>query len=400
MTIDEVKANLGALLHGGDADDLDDIDLLLERSANTLLSKIDPLETMRLAALSSTIHDDVYNYALPSDYKKLVDIIPQDNRNSWDKAYRTYSGKFDLNKAIADKVISIEGDNGSKIIRINWRSRAGKVLNTMDSLTSNGTWSAVGGATGLKANTIFKKTGNASIEFDLVTTGDGIKNTTQTSLDLTDEDEVADVFVWVYLPSAPTSLTARWGNDLTANYWSSVAQTTQADGTAFKVGWNLLKFPWSTATETGTVAPATINSFQITVANSTGMANIRVDNIVFSIGRNFDIKYYSKYILKNSAGTWIPRTTNDSDVCVFDTDAIQIYHQENLKAAAQQMEGNDSDIDSANKALDGDASSSDPAQRRGLYARYRSEYPAQTTKATTSYSGLPGRGRWGRQARF
>lgn len=394
MTIDEVKANLGGLFHGGEADDLDDIELMLERSANTLLSKIDPLETIRTVALASTIHDDVYNYALPSDYKKIIDIIPQDNRGSWDKAYRTYAGKFDLQKAIADKTISIEGDNGSKMIRINWRSRKGKVLNTMDSLTANGTWGAVGSASGLKANTIFKKTGNASIEFDLVVTGDGIKNTTQSSLDLTDEDEVADVFVWVDLPSAPTSISARWGNDLTAKYWSSTAQTTQADGTAFKIGWNLLKFPWSSATETGTVDPTAVDSFQITVANSTAMANIRVDSIVFSIGRNFDIKYYSKYILKNSAGTWIARTTNDSDVCVLDNDAIEIYHQENLKAAGQQSEGDDADIMAANLALEGNSTT------KGLYAKYRAEYPSQSMKATTSYAGLPGRGRWGGRRRF
>lgn len=400
MTIDEVKANLGAQLHGGSADDLDEIELLFERSSNILLSKVDPLETMRTVPLSSTIHDDVFNYALPTDYKKIIDIIPQDDRQMWDKVYRNPAGKFDLEKAIKNKTISIEGDNGSKIIRINWKSRKGKVLHNMNSVTGNGTWSGVGTATGIIANEIFKKSGSASIEFDLATTGDGIQNTTMSAVDLTDEDEVADVFVYVYFATAPTSLSARWGNDLTTNYWSSVAQTTQADGTAFKTGWNLIKFPWSTATETGTVNPATIDSFRITLA-SNAQNNIRVDNIVFSIGRNFDIKYYSKYSVRSSSGTWKPRTTDDSDVVVFDTDVMEIYNLENLIQASQQIQNNDFDITWAEKALNGDSSSSDRAQRIGLYGRYRAEYPNQSIKQTTTYTGLPGRGRFGRgNARF
>lgn len=398
MTIDDVKANLGGLLHGASADDLDEIELLFERSANTLLSKIDPIETMRLAALSQTIHDDVYNYALPADYKKLIDLIPQDDRDSWDKATRNLAGEFDLNKAIKNKVVSIEGDAGSKVIRINWRSRKGKVLHTMNSVSDNGLWFAVGSAASIAADSIFKKSGSGSIKFNLVASGDGIQNTTMSAVDLTDENGVADVFVWVYLPSAPTSITATWGNAFTGlspKYWTSEAQTTQADGTAFKVGWNLMKFPWSTATQTGTVDPATVDSFKITVANSTAMSNIRVDNIVFSIGRNFDIKYYSKYLLKNSSGTWLSRTTNDTDVVVLDNDAIEIYNLENLIQAAQQMENDDFDIVWAQQRLNGNPSSPDPEERRGLYAKYRGEYPSQSKKATASYTGRkPGRGRW------
>ena len=67
------------------------------------------------------------------------------------------------------------------------------------------------------------------------------------AVDLTDYDEVSDFFTWIYFGTVPTSVSAVWGNDLTANYWTSTAQTTQADGTAFKVGWNLLKFSWATA---------------------------------------------------------------------------------------------------------------------------------------------------------
>ncbi len=218
-----------------------------------------------------------------------------------------------MKKAIANKVISIEGSEGSKIIRINWKSRKGKTLNTCDSLTANGTWAVVGSATGLVADTITKYSGRGSIRFNVPTTGGGIKNLTMTAMDFTDEDEVAESFYAVFLGSDYanlTSITPVWGNDLTTQYWTGVAQTTQADGTAFKYGWNIIKCPWGTATETGTVDPAAIDSCQLTFQTTGALANVRVDNIIFSIGRNFDIKYYSKYILKNSAGTWIRRTSS------------------------------------------------------------------------------------------
>lgn len=405
MTIDEVKANLGGLLHGASTDDLTDIDLLLERSANTLLSKIDPIETIRTASLSSVVHDDVFNYALPSDYKKLIDIYPQDNRNEWDKAYRTAAGQFDLKKAIRNKVVSIEGDEGSKVIRINWRSRQGKVLHTMNSVSDNGTWSAVATAAGIVADTIFKKSGSASIKFNVLASGDGIKNTSMSAVDLTDEDEVADVFVWVYLPavSALTSVTAKWGNSLdglSPKYWTGTAQTTQADGTDFKIGWNLLKFSWATASETLTVTPADIDSFSITFTTTGAISGIRVDNIVFSIGRNFDIKYYSKYLLKNSSGTWINKTSDDADTVVLDSDAIEIFHMENLINASQQMENRADDIIWAGQRLNGNSTAPDREERMGLYAKYRAEYPNMSKKLVTTYGGLPGRGRWSGNRRF
>lgn len=379
FTVTQIKESLIGMGHGGTLNKVRNPEALFERVASKLLAKIKPLETMRTAALTQTIHSDVYNYALPSDYGTLIDLIPQDNRDQWDLAFRNAAGKFDLEKATKNRTVSLEGSEGTKIIRINWRTRGTKTLHTMDSVTANGTWSAVGSATGVRANSIFHVSGSAAIEFDLVATGDGIENTGMSAIDMTDEDEVADVFVWVYLPTVPTSLTARWGNDVTTKYWTAVAQTTQADGTALRVGWNLLKFPWATATETGTVDPTAIDSFKITVAYGSAIANIRVDNIVFSIGRNFDIKYYTKYFFKNSSGTYLSRYASDDDNTLVDNDSLPLFLYELLKDMAHQMEGTDSafDINYARQELE------------DLYPAFRSEYPDQRKKMTTHYGGMP-----------
>jgi len=263
----------------------------------------------------------------------------------------------------------------------------------MNSLTSNGTWSAVGSATGLKANTQIKYSGSASIEFDVVASGDGIQNTTASAIDLTTEDELADVIIPIYFGavSALTSVTAIFGNDLTTAYWTGVAQTAQADGTAFRTGWNLIKVPWSTATETGTVAPATIDSFKLTIQSTGAISNVRVDNIIFSLGTAFDVKYYSKFLFKNTAGTFLTRPASDDDTVIGDGDLNNIFLFELLKECGFQIEGEDSqfDISYANRRLNGDGDSPDPNQRIGLYAKYRQEYPSMSKRAVTSYSSGP-----------
>jgi len=78
-TISEVENNLIGLLHSGSLNKVRNINQLYERAANNLLSKVTPLETMRLATLASTVHDAQFNYALPTDYRSLVGILP----SSW-----------------------------------------------------------------------------------------------------------------------------------------------------------------------------------------------------------------------------------------------------------------------------------------------------------------------------
>jgi len=390
LTIIEVKDNLIGMLHGRTLNKVRNIEYLFERVANTMLSKLDPVDTIRTKGLDSTIYDDIYTYSLPSDYKKIIDLMPQDEREISDSAQRIVANYFDLQKSIRDKKVSIEGSEGSKIIRINWRSRAGKVLSTLNDVDDNGTWSAVGTASNVEQDTIIYHSGGGSIKVDLAASGDGIQNTTLTAVDMTNEDENADIFLWFYIKDTIdlaniNSASIIWGNDLTTAYWIGVAQTTQADGSTFKVGWNLIKTPWSTATETGTVDPAIIDSASITFDVDAAISNIRIDNLIFNIGRAFDIKYYSKYIFRNTAGTYLSRPTNNAITVLLDNDAIQIFLLESLIACAHQMEGEDSsfDINWAEKELYG------VGTKPGLYKKYKAENPTMSKKVISKYGSSP-----------
>ncbi len=381
-TITQLKEHLTGMGHGGTLNKIRNFYVLLERVANNVLTRLDPIETVRNQQLSQAIHDDLQNYPLPSDYKKVIDIAPQDDRQSRDRAARRFMEPFAAELNLRNKDIAIESNEGVKFIRVNWKSTSAKTLHTMNSLTDDGTIAVVGSATGLKINELYKLSGNASIEFDLVATGDGIQVSNKTNnVDLEDWDEMADFIVPVYLGSITnfTSISLVWGNDLTGNYWTSTAQTTQADGTAVKVGWNFFLFKWTTATETGTVNPAKIDSFKLTIAAGGAISNIRIDNILASLGRFFDFKYYSQYLFKNTAGTWISQPTTDDDTIVLLGTALNIFIFECLIAMAQQMEGTDSafDITFARTEL------------VDLYQRYKAEHPSEAKKQVGNYWSSP-----------
>lgn len=389
MLVSDLKTNLTGMSHGGTLNKVRNLEYLLERVANVVNGRLDAIETEREQQLSQIIHDDLQSYPLPSDYKKLIDLAPQDDRQALDRASRSPIETFSAKLNLRNKDISFESKEGVKFIRINWKSTSAKTLHTMNSLTDDGTIIVVGSATGLKANSLYKLSGNASIEFDLVATGDGISVLNKTNVvDLSTWDELADFIVPVYLGAVDkfTSITLTWGNDITANLWTSVAQTTQADGTAVRVGWNFFLFPWTTATKTGTVAPATTDSFKLTIAATGAISNIRVDNILVSLGRFFDLKYYSQFAFRNSAGTWISRPTTDTDSIVYTGTALQIYQLECLMAIAQQLEGTDSSFDIGWAKSDLYRESPD---KPGLYQIYRAEHPSEAKKFVDNYWNLP-----------
>lgn len=387
-TINELEDHLVGMGHGGSLAKVRNKFALYERAANNMRSKVDVVTTIRTAALAQVVHDDQFQYAVPSDYGKIIDLHPS-ARTSTDIARRTSGVTASLLRQIRDKQIAIEARDGARILLIDWKGNTPVTLAAMNVTTG---WSAVATAANIELDTQYAISGNKSVKFDVVASGDGIQNTTLTALDLSETEEENDILMWVYLGSvsALTSITARWGNDVSANYFESIAQTTQADGTAFQVGWNLIKFAWSAATETGTVNTATVDSFRVIFTTTGAISDIRVDNIVFSKGNVFEIKYYSGYMFKNTAGTWVRRPTVDTDSVLVEELGFNIFAYECLIAMAQQFEGEDStfDIQFAITALNGNPSSADPALRMGLYSRYRTEYPSMAKRTVQNYFNL------------
>lgn len=399
-SIGDIKAHLTAMGHTGTLKRVRNFEYACERAANTMLLKVKPLETMYVAELAQSVHDQIYDYALQSYFGGLIDVYPVDNRDSLDGADRSYAGDFDRRKAIDSKKVSIESKGGLKFMRINWSVSAPATVNTMDSLTANGTWSLVGTATTLATDTTRLISGAASISFNVAASGDGIQNTTMAQLDLSSMSQKGDFFEWVYFPAVTnlTSVTLVFGDDLTTKYWTAVAQTAQADGSAFAAGWNLLRFPWSTAVQTGTVDNTKIDSAKLTFTVTGAITGIHVDNIIAGNGRYFNLKGYSKWLFQDTSSNWEkrPTTNSDDDNVMLDADCLQIYLLELLIAMAQQLEGTDGtfDIGWAQKELYGDPAARATEGRMGLYRMYKGNQPDQRKRVTAGYYGNVARGRW------
>lgn len=386
-TIAQCRDDLIGMGHGGSLDDIKNFYNLCQRAAGNLLLRISPRETRRIQNLSDALHDDVYNYTIPSDCKEVIDIRPQVNRGIGDSFNQWFAKEFDKYKDRWDDIISIRHDDMSKSIRISKNISPSPIsVHQCNSLTSNGTWSADGtGASNLTLDTQYYVSGGASLNFDLAsgqTTG-YISNTTMTAVDLSDHDEIGSFFMYVYFPDASiiTNVIFVWGNDLAANYWSKTA-TTQADGTSFRNGWNLIKFSWNGATETGTVDPDEIDALKITITyDETAETDIRVDKIRCSMGEIYEIEYYSNFLFRSSSGTWKGIPTSDEDLINLDEDSFPIFLYECLIEMAQQAQGSDSgfDVNFARIKLFGDG------KNLGLYDLYQMRYPPEEERIQSIY---------------
>lgn len=378
-TIQNANDDLAGIIHGGSTNKITNLNALHWRAGRNIISKIDPLGTQRRVNMPDTLYDDVFDYALPSDFKEIIDLRPQVNRKDSDNFTGRFSEHFDLKKEIENDMIQILSEEAVRKIRIKKDIFPSPVvINAMNDLTDNGSWGAFGTSTGVAQDTIFKISGSGSIRFNAVATGDGIQNSTMSEVDLIDHDEVSRLFYWVYLPDASlaTSMGLLWGNDLTTNFWTGVVATSQFDGTAFRNGWNLVGFAWEDATESGTVDPEKIDSIRM-IYNGTAQNNIRIDALTSSIGEIFEIVYYSKFLWRTAANVFIEKPTAADDIVNLDEDAYNIYINELGFLASQQLQGEDSSFDTTffEKELYGTKVRG--KNKPGLYEIYNKRHPSE-----------------------
>ena len=164
-------------------------------------------------------------------------------------------------------------------------------------------------------------------------------------VDLTDHDEKSSIFVWVYIPDysdaegdTVTNFILRWGND-SSNYWSRTV-TVNNEGATFYDGWNLLRFDWNGATETGTVNPAAIDYVRFTVTKSTSLAadtDWRIDQIISRVGAIHDVIYYSRFGWQTSANAYIAESTTTTDTLNLEEDELNLVLFKAAEYGAQEL---------------------------------------------------------------
>lgn len=364
-SITTLKNDLSSVTHGTNVNKIPNLYGHINRAARQVLQDVDPKETQRIVQLASQVFDDVFDYPIPADVKgdRLIDLRLTAGRIPREVFVQDYAVTFDSQKSLGlNNAIYTQWDSGVKSLRIE-----APFLTAPTQLSDTGSttdWSATSGASSLTLDSTNYVAGGGALVFNLDAgqASGYIENSSLTSLDLSSHLNVSTLFTWVYMPTGAdiTSVSLRWGSD-SSNYYSYTATANQ-QGNAFENGWNLVAFPWVSATTVGTPDDTAITYVRVNLAyDGTLQTGVKVCNIVSTIGYIFELQYYSKYLFRNASTNAFQETVTDSTddalIINLDTDSYNLLFNKVAFFVSQALQGADAAYDATffdseyNKAL-------------------------------------------------
>lgn len=408
ITLAQLKSDIAPLMKGTSVRAISDFYGTAFSAANRMTARVDPLETTRIVTLVSPFFDNLQDYDLPDDYKRMIDIRPQANlrQNLPGNSQFGMTDTAQFSERLDANSFAIQWNNMIRTLRAQ-RLPMGNVI-TMDdfnvtvtggiatSQNSNGAWSAEGDVSGLYSEPLNFVAGISSMGMNLsgVTGVGDIINTTAAVTDLSAFNNEDWSMFYVYIPigyaSRFTSFELRRG-DNSGNYIKQIVSTA-ADGTAFSDGWNLLTFNWSTSTTVG--APTNTNNtyrrFAVNYSVGSAIPGVLVDAWTDSFGQLYQIEYYSEYMFRSSSGAWKSRPTDDTDLVNVGPASYEILKTEMMIDITKIIRtGNiqTSELADWRMMLNGQPASrwvKDPPYH-GLYIDYESKFPSRAIVEATSY---------------
>lgn len=342
-----------------DAAGIQNIEDLANRAVRYVVGDIDMRSMKRMAYLSPYLNEEQWDYGAPTDLKDMavVDIRRIANRKVYDKFNMANTEYFDRNKTFNKNLVCIENSSFLDKLRISARldSDDGQqvVLNEADSITDNGTWAATGDASNLTVDSDMFIGSDASLNFDMAVsyTSGILTNPDMDAVDISDFETGGSVYAYVYIPSFTglTSINLRVGSSAAAYFSKSVTATNEAIAfssiNSSNAGWTLLRFDFSTATETGTVDMDNIDYLRLEIVGSgAGPASNndwRLAYIVARRGIPHQIFYYTKYGWQNTSGTYLENSTAATDYLNVDTDEYDLVVIKLKELIAQDLEFED-----------------------------------------------------------
>lgn len=350
ITLTQLKSDIASKLKGTGIREVKDFYGTAAAAANRMLARIDTEETRRTVVMTTPFYDNVLDYALVTDYKRMIDIRPTAGRQNMpglSNFSQTTPRAFD--ELLTADSFSIRWNNMIRTIRAQkLPTGTAMVMDSFDATpttptVTNGTWSPSGDISGIYAELLNFVQGSASMGFNLSgSTGSGyIVNSTASVVDLSSYlyEDSSNLFFWIPsgYSSRFTSFSLVRGDS--ALLYRTATVTTKADGTAFSDGWNQLKFDWSSATATGTMTN-TLNTYRKFTANYTAGTSISgclIDNWTNALGTLYEIEYYSEYLFRASTGTWIQTPTTDTDLVNVSPSSYEILKAEMMIDITEQI---------------------------------------------------------------
>lgn len=343
-TIAQLRSDVGRKLHGTNINKVQGEFDVYNEASREVLNDIDFYETKRIQQITNEIYNNVYDYTLPTDLKgnKIIDIRPQANRQDTDFVQQNYGVEFGRYKE--NQTFNIKDNSGIRSLQLSVNAGNSVVIHQCNSLDNNGNWVVDDDATNIRLDNLNYITNSGSIRFDVsgVSTTASIVNDDIDSVDLEDYENTGAFFMYIYMPVVITDATFTWGND-DANNWSTTI--TQPQYNNFVVGWNLVRFDWNGAISTGT--PTTdikYIKFSMTYDGNID-TDYRISKIICSLGKIYEIEYYSKYLFKSSGGTWKEETNDLTDEIVLDLEGYNCLLYKVLELIAPQIQAEEAGFD-------------------------------------------------------
>lgn len=414
ISLADLKSDIAPMMKGTSVKAITDFYGTAFKAANRMLARIDPQESTRIVTLTMPFFDNLQDYVLVDDYKRMIDIRPQANLRQTMPGNSQFSqtDTAQFSQRLTANSFAIKWNNMIRTLRAQ-RLPSGNVM-TMDdfnvtvtggvasSASGNGSWSVGGDAGNLQAEPLNYVQGIGSMAFDLsgVTGAANILNTTGPVTDMSAFNNEDWSMFYVYIPigysARFTSFELRRG-DNSLNYIKSLV-SKKADGTAFSDGWNLLTFNWGTATKVG--SPTNLNNtyrnfaivYDVSGANlNVTIPHVLVDSWTDSFGQLYEIEYYSEYMFRDATtGAWKARPTSDTDLVNVGPASYEILKTEMMiditkiiRTGAIQL----SELNDWRVMLNGQPASrwvKDPPYH-GLYMDYQSKFPSRAIVESTSY---------------
>lgn len=378
ITLVTLKNALGRKFRGASLDDIQGISdfSLFAEAASTVLSEIDPYETVRLHRFD--LFAGVVEYAAPEDLKgkKLIDPAPQDGEAGEDFS-QTFTKEF--RRDMRDYKVSVEFIDGSKILKARAPGRGASL--TVDEASALGSWVVGGDATGLEVDTDLTLDGASTLRVDLGATGGYIEDTGVDSVDLSEHEDSSSFFRRVYIPenvSRLTSITLRIGSASGA-YWSI---TGQAHFGSYKNGVNLVRFDWADASEVGVPVSSAVDYERLIFVTTGVIADVRVGTLTSKLPLPYETPYYSNRIFRQTDGDWIETPDNETNEVMLEKEAENIFFYECCRIVAEDL-SLDTEAEKFEKKLHGV-----PGRSTGLYAQYKEDKPSQKLRPQLRYIDL------------
>jgi len=325
-----VSPSLRSVINNSITDEITDFDYRsLQRHTNTLRA----------------VYNDVLKYPLPSDMQDEA-LFSIHKFKAFDQGsevnYRKVNlRKFNSNKA--DNTFAFDYDKGVKWLAGNLVADKGiKLIHNMDSLTDNGTWTAVDDGSAIKLVSNNNISGTYAIQITNTGTSNSIVNSDFTAVDISLTDFL---FTWVYVPSTTNLSNVIMLVGSSASAYTSITSTSPFNLDSFQPGWNLVGFDRSTGTDTGSPDEDAIDYIKLTVTySSASTEDIVFDQVWAAEGDPYDLVYGSTFAWRTSSGTWQGTSTVNSDILNADEEEFKVWKKRCAYDVATAIPMADTDI--------------------------------------------------------